>query len=355
VIWSARARASQRAGASAQHSGGRLAAFAGDQAGLAGADRLPGQRVRQRLDLVHHPGGELAGDAGDDDLVCAVGHGQRGEVRVCGGRGEPGDQRVRLHRRTGQQQRCQLGGGVQPAVAPLGFGELPRVGDRRAGRRGQRDRQLFIIRGELPAPGPLGKVQVAEDLLPDADRDTEEAGHRRMPRREPRRRRMTGQVSEPQRDRLPDQQPEDPPAPGQLTDPGGQLLIHPGVHELFQLPVTAQHAERRVPGTDKLPGRAHDLPQHHRQAQLAGYQGIGPQQPAQPPLGGQHLIGALHQLPQQLIQLQPRHVSKTQPAHRVGGAGAPRCSGSRRRTGSISPDGICENTDPSVHSLSAIT
>ena len=166
---------------------------------------------------------------------------------------------------------------------------------------------------------------------------------------------MTGQVSEPQRDRLPDQQPENPPAPGQLTDPGGQLLIHPRVHELFQLPVPAQHAERRVPGTDQLPGRPHDLPQHHRQAQLPGYQGIGPQQPAQPPLGGQHVIGAVRQLPQQLIQLQPRHVRKTQPAHHLGGAGAPRYSGSRRRTGSISPDRIRGNIDPSAHSLSAIT
>ena len=141
---------------------------------------------------------------------------------------------------------------------------------------------------------------------------------------------MTGQVSEPQRDRLPDQQPEDPPAPGQLTDPSDQLLVHPCVHELFQLPVTAEHAERRVPGTDKVPGRRHDLPQHHRQAQLAGYQGIGAQQPAQPPLGGQHVIGAVYQLHQQLIQFQPRYVRKTQPAHRVGGAGAARYFGSRR-------------------------
>ena len=141
---------------------------------------------------------------------------------------------------------------------------------------------------------------------------------------------MTGQVSEPQRDRLPDQQPENPPAPGQLTDPAGQLLVHPCVHELFQLPVTAEHAERRVPGTDKVPGRPHDLPQHHRQAQLPGHQGIGAQQPAQPPLGGQHVIGAVYQLHQQLIQLQPRYVRKTQSAHRVGGAGATRYFGSRR-------------------------
>ena len=82
---------------------------------------------------------------------------------------------------------------------------------------------------------------------------------------------MTGQVSEPQRDRLPDQQPENPLTPGQLADPSDQLLVHPCVHELFQLPVTAKHPESRVPGTDKVPGRLHNLPQHHRQAQLPGY------------------------------------------------------------------------------------
>jgi hypothetical protein len=135
---------------------------------------------------------------------------------------------------------------------------------------------------------------------------------------------MTGQVSEPERDRLPDQQPEDPLAPGQVTDPGDQLLAHACVHELFQLSVTAEHAECRVPGTDKVPRRRHDLPQHHRQAQLAGYQGIGAQQPAQPPLGGQHIIGAVYQLHQQLIQLQPWYVRKTQPASRI------RCTGTAR-------------------------
>jgi hypothetical protein len=141
---------------------------------------------------------------------------------------------------------------------------------------------------------------------------------------------MTGQVSEPERDRLPDQQSEDSPAPGQLTDPGDQLLVHACVHELFQLSVTAQHAERRIPGTDKVPGRRHDLPQHYRQAQLPGHEGIGAQQPAQPPLGGQHVIGAVYQLHQQLIQLQPRYVRETQPAYRVGGAGAARYVRGRR-------------------------
>jgi hypothetical protein len=119
---------------------------------------------------------------------------------------------------------------------------------------------------------------------------------------------VTGQVSEPDRDRLPDQQPEDPPAPGQVTDPGGLFLVHARVHELFQLSVTAQHAKSRVPGTDKIPGRGDDLAQHYRQAELPGYQGIGTQQSAQSPLGGQHVVRAVYQLEQQLIQLQPRYV-----------------------------------------------
>jgi hypothetical protein len=44
-------------------------------------------------------------------------------------------------------------------------------------------------------------------------------------------------------------------------------------------------------------------------------------------LGGQHVIGAVYQ---QLIQLQPRYVRKTQSAHRVGGSGTTRYFGSRR-------------------------
>ena len=226
----------------------------------------------------------------------------------------PGDQRVRLSRLPGQQQRHQVAGGVQPAAALLGLGEPPRVGDRRAGRRGQRDGQLLIFCAELPATVAFGEVKVAEDFLPDADRDTEEAGHRRMSRRETRRRRMSGQVSKPDRDRLAGQQAQDPPARGQVADPRDQLAVHADVHELLKSPVAAQDAERRVPGAEQIPGRFHDLPQHHRQAQLPRYQRVRAQQPAQPPLGGEHVIGAVHQLRQQLIQFQPRRVRKTQSA-----------------------------------------
>jgi len=155
-----------------------------------------------------------------------------------------------------------------------------------------------------------------------------------MPRRETRRRRMSGQVSEPDRDRLADQQAQGPPALRQVADPGDQLVVHAGVHELLQPPVGAKHAERRVPGAEQVSGRPHELPQHQRQAQLPGHQGIRAQQPAQPLLGGQHVISAVHRLHQQLIQFQPRRVRETQPASRVrrGRAARPLRSG-RHRTG----------------------
>ena len=78
----------------------------------------------------------------------------------------PGDQRVRPFAAVGQQQRRELGGGVEPAAALLGLGVPPRVRDRRARRRRQRDRQLLVVGGELTARDALGQVQVAEDLLP---------------------------------------------------------------------------------------------------------------------------------------------------------------------------------------------
>ncbi len=56
-----------------------------------------------------------------------------------------------------------------------------------------------------------------------------------------------------------------------------------------------EHAERCVPGTQEVPGRPHDLAQHDWEAQLAGHQSIGAQQPAQPSLTGQHVISAVHE------------------------------------------------------------
>jgi hypothetical protein len=176
----------QRAGIGAERGGCRLEAAAGDECGLAGADRLAGHRVGQRRGPVHESGGQCAADARHNHLIRFTGHSQCGEIRAGGSRGMLADQRVRLLRLAGQQHGHQLSGGVKPAAALLGLRVPPGVGDRRAGGRGERDRQLLIFRGELAAGGTLGEVEVAEDLLADADRDAEEAGHRRVSGREPR-------------------------------------------------------------------------------------------------------------------------------------------------------------------------
>ena len=148
---------------------------------------------------------------------------------------------------------------------------------------------------------------------------------------------MSGQIRQADRDRLADQQAQDPAAAGQVTHPRDELIVHAGVHELLQLSVAAKHAERRVPGAEKIPGSRHDLAQHHRQAQLAGHQGVRAQQPAQPPLRGQHVVGTVHQLYQQLIELQPRHVGETHPASRVRGA---RAAGRRTPIAGLGERGI---------------
>ena len=123
---------------------------------------------------------------------------------------------------------------------------------------------------------------------------------------------MGSKVRNADRDRLADQQAEDSLTPGQRTDASDQLVVQADVHKLFEFPIPAEHAERCVPGTQKVPGRPHDLAQHDWEAQLAGHQSIGAQQPAQPSLTGQHVISAVHELHEQLIQFEPGHVRKAQ-------------------------------------------
>ena len=79
----------------------------------------------------------------------------------------------------------------------------------RPGGGGQPDRELLIDVGEHLTVGLVGEVEVAVDDAAQSDRDPQERGHRRMPRREPEAVRMGVQIGEPQRFRLEDQQPED--------------------------------------------------------------------------------------------------------------------------------------------------
>jgi hypothetical protein len=123
---------------------------------------------------------------------------------------------------------------------------------------------------------------------------------------------MGSKVRNADRDRIADQEAEDSLTRERRTDASDELIVRADVHELFEFPIPAEDAERRVPGTQKVPGRPYDLAQHDWEAQLAGHQSIGAQQPAQPSLTGQHVISAVHELHEQLIQFEPGHVRETQ-------------------------------------------
>ena len=177
----------------------------------------------------------------------------------------------------------------------------------------------LVLGAELP-PGALGQVEVAEHLVPDPDRHPQEAGHRRVPGREARRARVVGDAAQPDRLRVLDQRTQQPLALRQVPDLLHHVGRHADVDELGQIPVRADHPQRRVARTDQLPGRLRDPAQHHRQGQITGDHLGGPQQPAQPALGGHHLLRPLHQLPQQLVQLQPRQIRERQRSCVTGGA-----------------------------------
>ena len=170
----------QRAEVSAQHSGGRFALLAGDETALASEKRLPGQRADDRRSRVQQIHGECSACPGHDHLVRAVRYRHDSEVCLRSGCGMFCDQGVGLFRVAGQQQRRQLAGHRQPPAALLRFGEPACVRDGCTGGRGERDGQLLVFCGEFAASGPLDEVEVAEDLLADADRDADKAGHRRM-------------------------------------------------------------------------------------------------------------------------------------------------------------------------------
>jgi hypothetical protein len=54
---------------------------------------------------------------------------------------------------------------------------------------------------------------------------------------------MVGQIDDPDRHRLADQQAEDPATARQAADRRYQIIVHAGVHELLQQAVAADYPE----------------------------------------------------------------------------------------------------------------
>jgi hypothetical protein len=110
----------------------------------------------------------------------------------------------------------------------------------------------------------LAEIEVPENLVPDADGNTEKRMHGRMVRREPVRLRVRREVSQPQRPGVDDEEAEDPVTLGQVTDCGVGLAVDADRDELGQAPVIADHADRGVTSADELTRRLNDPVQHDR-------------------------------------------------------------------------------------------
>lgn len=177
---------------------GNLEARVVGEHGLAALDRTPGNGVCRLEEQAVRVGGERAARQLDAQQTITDG-GDHGD-EVCLGEvdnafGEGGEGVIRL---LGEQDRGHLGARFGPALAPAGLlvetGMLDR-GSRGCGKGGD---ELLVFGGEGSAVA-VGEVQVAVHLVADAHRNSEEAVHRGVIRRESARAGVGGEVLEPDR------------------------------------------------------------------------------------------------------------------------------------------------------------
>jgi len=135
-----------------------------------------------------------------------------------------------------------------------------------AGGTSQSHHKLLVNVAEDLGGRLIGQVEVAEDLVADPDRDSEERVHRRVVRREPVAVGMLFEVGEAQRLGIQDQQTEDALPMGQVADGLVGLVIEPHGEELRELGLgLVEHAEGAVASVNQLHGGGHDPVQDRRQ------------------------------------------------------------------------------------------
>jgi len=95
------------------------------------------------------------------------------------------------------------------------------------------------------------------------------------------------------------------------------VVVDPDVDELLEPAVVADHAQRAVLRVRQVAGGFDHVAQDGFEGQLAGHRLDGSQQRPQSPLGPLHALGPLHELVDQLVELQLRDVGKAEPAPRL--------------------------------------
>ena len=109
----------------------------------------------------------------------------------------------------------------------------------------------LVVLGELVGAGLVGEVEVADRATLHRDWHAQEAVHRRVVRREPVAPRIDGDVRDPERAVLPDDEAEDAVAARHVADPRPRLAVDPGGDEAFHDAVGVDDAEGRVSGPDE--------------------------------------------------------------------------------------------------------
>ncbi len=243
-----------------------------------------------RVDQPLRPGQCVGHEVGVLVVACrdpfVVGRDDRGGARSghgpCG-LGDAVQPVVELHR--GLEGLRDLRGGLEPLPPPLAEPVGTGVVDDRPRRLRQRLDEHLVLLGEVARSLLLGEVQVAVDGAPDADGDTEEAGHRRVVGREAGGVGVVGEVVEPQRSRFADQQAEDAVPAGQVSDATPGRLVDALGDEVDQHPVGPDDPQGAVRRAGERRGGLHDPAQHRVQVEVGADGADRPEQGAG--LGGE--------------------------------------------------------------------
>ena len=145
--------------------------------------------------------------------------------------------------------------------------------DRHRGLRGEHDRDLLVLLGEVRVALLLRQVEVSVDRSAQEDRHAEEGLHLGMARREADRARILAEVVEPKRPGVLDESAEDPPADGQVTDLLRCGLVEATVDEALEpFPGAVDDAERHVAGARQAYRRLEQLLENGLERELGGQQ-----------------------------------------------------------------------------------
>ena len=211
-----------------------------------------------------------------------------------------------VNRSAAEQPAGHFRAGPQPPFLPVGRVEQPGVLDRHPSSCGKRGDQGLVLLVERRAVPLLRQVEVAIDLITDPDGHAQEGPHRRMPVREPGGLGVAGDLGEPQRVGVFDQQPEQPTPLWPVVNSGDGPLIHPDRDEVRQPAVFADHAERAVAGVHQRDRGLHDPPEHGLELQVAADRDNGLQQAVHPVPRVHDGLQTSLQLGQQVIETQLR-------------------------------------------------